>query len=108
MQVSTTKLSEILRWEDSFKWICTQNTRKEKWLQIFIGVNINFSVAVFNEITSIPENVEARQDTTAEEILRRWSNDILKPMFTIINSNGSRGAPSHPGTKKKTFLFVSQ
>ncbi|EEF36335.1 conserved hypothetical protein [Ricinus communis] len=44
----------------------------------------------------IPENVEAREDTTAEDILRRCNNDMLKPMLTRTNSKGSRGAPSHP------------
>jgi len=48
------------------------------------------------ETNQIPENVEARQETTAEEILMRWSNEILKPMLTTINNKGSRGAPSHP------------
>lgn len=44
----------------------------------------------------IPEKVDASEETTAEEILRRCSNDMLKPMFTITNSKGSSGAPSHP------------
>ena len=34
--------------------------------------DINQNVAIyFRETNQIPENVEARQDTTAEEILRR-------------------------------------
>ena len=49
---------------------------------------------------NIPENVEAREDTTAEEILRRCSNDMLKPMLTRINSKGSNGAPSHPAANQ--------
>jgi hypothetical protein len=64
------------------------------------------------ETNLIPANVVARQETTAEEILRRLSNEILKPMFTIINSKGSRGAPSHPGNKNKCKVnlcsFLSQ
>lgn len=40
--------------------------------------------------------VEARQETTAEEILSRCSNEILKPMLTMTNITGSNGAPSHP------------
>lgn len=44
----------------------------------------------------IPETVDARQDTTAEDIFSKCSNDMLKPMFTITNNKGSKGAPSHP------------
>lgn len=40
--------------------------------------------------------MDASEDTTAEEILMRCSNDMLKPMFTITNNKGRRGAPSHP------------
>lgn len=46
--------------------------------------------------------VDARQETTAEEIFSRCSNDILKAMLTITNSRGSTGAPSHPAIK---YLF---
>lgn len=52
---------------------------------------------------TIPEKVEARQDTTAEEILRRCSKDMLKAMFTITKSKGSSGAPSHPA--RRNFIF---
>lgn len=45
---------------------------------------------------NIPENVDARQDTTAEEILSRCNNEILKPMLTMTNKSGNKGAPSHP------------
>ena len=48
----------------------------------------------------IPENVEARQDTTAEEILSRYNKDMLKPMLTTTNNKGSSGAPSHPVTSQ--------
>lgn len=44
----------------------------------------------------LPEIVDVRQDTTADEILSKFSNDTLKPMLTITNSRGSSGAPSHP------------
>lgn len=40
--------------------------------------------------------MDVRQDTTADEILSKFSNDTLKPMLTITNSRGSSGAPSHP------------
>jgi hypothetical protein len=43
-----------------------------------------------------PENVEAKEDMTAEEIFSRCSNDILYPMLTNTNSSGSSGAPSQP------------
>ena len=43
-----------------------------------------------------PENVEAKEDTTAEEIFSRWSNDILNPILTNTKSSGSSGAPSQP------------
>ena len=43
-----------------------------------------------------PENVEAKEDTTAEEIFSRCSNDILNPMLTNTKSSGSSGAPSQP------------
>lgn len=52
-------------------------------------------ISYFSKI-DIPENVDAREDTTAEDILRRCSNDMLKPMLTTTNSKGSKGAPSHP------------
>lgn len=42
------------------------------------------------------ENVEAKEDMTAEEIFSRCSNDILNPMLTNTNSSGSSGAPSQP------------
>lgn len=45
---------------------------------------------------NLPENVDARQDTTAVEIFRRCNNDMLNPMLTTINRRGSNGAPSHP------------
>ena len=32
---------------------------------------MNFSTVILGETIRIPENVEARQDTTAEEIFRR-------------------------------------
>lgn len=40
--------------------------------------------------------MDASEDTMAEEIFRRCNNDMLKPMLTRTNSNGSSGAPSHP------------
>lgn len=43
-----------------------------------------------------PENVEAREDTTAEDIFSRCSNDILNPILTTTNSRGNSGAPSQP------------
>ena len=43
-----------------------------------------------------PENVEAKEDMTAEDIFSRCSNDILYPMLTNTNSSGSSGAPSQP------------
>jgi hypothetical protein len=43
-----------------------------------------------------PENVEAKEDMTAEEIFSRFSNDILNPMLTNTNSSGRSGAPSQP------------
>lgn len=49
------------------------------------------------------ENVDAREDNTAEDILRRCSNDMLKPMLTTTNSKGSKGAPSHPLDKVPIF-----
>lgn len=45
---------------------------------------------------NLPENVDARQETTAIEIFRRCNNDMLNPMLTAINKRGSNGAPSHP------------
>lgn len=59
------------------------------------------SVKTYTDIGT--ENVDAREDTTAEDILRRCSNDMLKPMLTITNSNGSNGAPSHPVDKVPMF-----
>jgi hypothetical protein len=47
-----------------------------------------------------PENVEARQDTTAEDIFSRCSKDILNPILTNTNSTGSSGAPSQPAQLK--------
>lgn len=48
------------------------------------------------ENENLPEKVDASEETTAEDILRRCSNAMLKPMLTIMNSKGSSGAPSHP------------
>lgn len=45
---------------------------------------------------TLPETVEAREDTTADEIFIRCNNDILYAILTIQNSTGSSGAPSHP------------
>lgn len=61
----------------------------------------NGSVNTYTAIGT--ENVEAREDTTAEEILRRCSNEMLNPMLTITNNKGSRGAPSHPLDKLPMF-----
>jgi hypothetical protein len=46
----------------------------------------------------IPENVEARQETTADEILIKCNRDMLYAMLTSTNSNGRIGAPSQPAT----------
>lgn len=51
-------------------------------------------------VDEAPENVEAKQDTTAEEILRRCNNEMLKAMFTNTNSSGKSGAPSHPASNQ--------
>lgn len=48
------------------------------------------------EKSNLPDNVDARQDTTAVEIFRRCNNDMLNPMLTTINRRGNNGAPSHP------------
>lgn len=53
-----------------------------------------------------PESVDARHDTTAEEILSKCNNDILKPMFTMTNSSGSKGAPSHPVIKSCLSIMI--
>lgn len=45
-----------------------------------------------------PDNVAAREETTAEEILTRLSNDMLKAMLVTIYNRGSNGAPSQPET----------
>lgn len=58
----------------------------------------NGSVKMYTDIGT--ENVDAREDTTAEEIFRRCSNDMLKPILTTINNSGSSGAPSHPAFDK--------
>jgi hypothetical protein len=49
------------------------------------------------------ENVDAREDTTAEEIFSRFSSDMLYPMFTNTNSSGSCGAPSQPEDSDPIF-----
>jgi hypothetical protein len=49
------------------------------------------------------ENVEARQDTTAEDIFSRCSKDILNPILTKTNSRGSSGAPSQPEDNDPIF-----
>lgn len=60
----------------------------------------------FFERDHIPENVDAREDTNADEILSRCSNDMLNPMFTRTNSKGSRGAPSHPATSQMKVELI--
>lgn len=54
-----------------------------------------------------PEKVDARQDTTAEDILRRWSSDILYAILTITNNNGSSGAPAHSVRRRSCEWDVS-
>ena len=56
----------------------------------------------------IPENVDARQDTTAEDIFSRCSKDILNPILTNTNSSGSSGAPSQPAQLKKFTKMLVQ
>lgn len=50
-----------------------------------------------------PENVEAREDTTAEEIFSKCRSDILKPILTNTNSSGNSGAPSQPEDSDPMF-----
>lgn len=37
-----------------------------------------------------------REETIAEEIFTRWSNEMLKARLVAIYSSGSIGAPSQP------------
>lgn len=50
-----------------------------------------------NKNTAIgTDTVDARDETTADEILRSLKSAMLYPMFTITNNRGNNGAPSHP------------
>ena len=55
---------------------------------------------------NLPENVDARQDTTAVDIFRRCNKDMLNPMLTTINRRGSNGAPSHPVVIQKRIIQI--
>lgn len=63
-----------------------------------------FAVQYYFKPKFTPENVDAREDTTAEEIFRRCSNDMLKPILTTINNSGSSGAPSHPAVAQQKMF----
>ena len=41
----------------------------------------------------IPAEVAVSEATTADDIFTKLSNEMLKAMFTNINSNGRNGAP---------------
>lgn len=47
-----------------------------------------------------PDNVDASEATSADDIFTKLSNDILKAMFTVIKTKGSNGAPSQPETTR--------
>lgn len=42
-----------------------------------------------------PANAVVREATKADDIFTRFSSDILKVMFTVMNNSGRNGAPSH-------------
>lgn len=76
-------------------------------LAVFHRLVIKTGKSKWCTTNKIPVNVDAREETTADEILSRCSNDMLKPMLTRTNNKGNNGAPSHPVTSKNCQVITS-